>query len=163
MLKREAESELPGDESCPEKTPQTPQNFQEELYSTVSVHCTINAERQACEVRHLLLQHLGLFCRPWQNVRRRTTHQLETSHQQRKSDRNTLKISYLMGCKTPFSQHMDVIQVEMLFTNFFVVQNIAVSAADHGIYSVARFRKSDCKGGPYIYIYTLRSKSYYYT
>ena len=30
---------------------------------------------------------LGLFCRPWQNVRRRTTCQLEVSHQQRKSDR----------------------------------------------------------------------------
>ena len=57
------------------------------LYRTVSVRCTISAERQACEVQRLLLQFLGLFCHPWWNVRHRTARQLEASHQQRKGDR----------------------------------------------------------------------------
>ena len=67
----------------------THQNFwQKYIYicRNIYVHCTINAERPACEVQHLLLQFLGLFCRPWRNVWRRTTYQLEVSHQQRKSD-----------------------------------------------------------------------------
>ena len=98
--------------------------------------CTINAERQACEVQRLLLQFLGLFCRPWRNVRRRTTRQLEAPHQQRKGDRKYAEDFPLifMGC--------DVIWAEMLFTNFFVVHNITLSAADHDICSGAHFRKS---------------------
>ena len=70
------------------------------LYRTVSVRCKIIAERQAYEVQRLLLQFLELFCRPWRKVRRRTTRQLETSHQQRKSDRKYAEDFPLiyMGC-----------------------------------------------------------------
>ena len=80
----------------------TPKFLGRALYRNVSVHCTINVECQACEVQHLLLQFLGLFCRPWQNVRRRTTCQLETSHQQRKSNRKYSEDFPLifMGCET---------------------------------------------------------------
>ena len=56
MPKREAESELPGDESHQEK--RTPKFSGRVRYRTGSVHCTINAERQACEVQRLLLQFL---------------------------------------------------------------------------------------------------------
>ena len=157
MLKQEAESQLLGDESH-QKTAH--QNFQEEYYYFIQKSfCALYNQHRAPSMLNAVPASsvLGTFLSP-RNVRHRTTCQLKASHQQRKSDRNTLKISYLMGCKTPFSQHMDVIQVEMLFTNFFVVQNIAVSAADHGIYSVARFRKSDCKGGPYIYIHYAQNR-----
>ena len=44
---------------------------------------------------------------------------------------STLKILYFMVCEMPSSQHLDVIWAEMLFTNFFVVHNIALSAANH--------------------------------
>ena len=107
------------------------------LYRTISVRCTINAERQACEVQLLLLQFLRLFCRPWRNVRRRTTRQLEASHQQRKSDRKyaeDIPIIF-MGC--------DVIRAETLFTNFFVVHNITLSAANRDICSGAHFCRSE--------------------
>ena len=117
----------------------TPKFLERVLYRTVSVHCPISAERQACEVQHPLLQFLGLFCRPWRNVRRRTKRQLEASHQQRKSDRKYPEDFPLifMGC--------DVIWAEMLFTNFFVVHNITLSAADHDICSGAHFRKSELR------------------
>ena len=90
------------------------------LYRTVSVHCTINTERQACEVQRLLLHFLGLFCCPWWNVQHRTTCHLEASHQQRKNDRKYAEDFPLifMGC--------DIIRAETLFTNFFVVHNIAL-------------------------------------
>ena len=124
------------------------------LYRKVSVHCTINTERQACEVQHLLLQFLGTFCRPWWNVQRWTTRQLEVSHQQRKSDRKYAEEFPLifMGCEMPSSQHLDVIQAEMLFTNCFVVHNITLSPADHDICSGARFHKSELQRTIYIYI-----------
>ena len=95
-------------------------------YRTISVHCTISTECQACEVQRLLLQFLA-EC---------TTRQLEASHQQRKSERKYAEDFPLifMGC--------DVIQVETLFTNFFVVHNITLSAANHDICSGAHFRKS---------------------
>ena len=143
MPKRETESELLGDESRQKKcTPKFPGRV---LYRKVSVCCTINAERQACEVQRVLLQFLGLFCHPWQNVQRRTTHQLEASHQQRKSDKKYAEDFPLifMGCEMPSSQHLDVIQAEMLFTNFFVVHSIALSAANHDICAGAHFRKSE--------------------
>ena len=158
MLKREAESELPGDEACQKKcTPKFPGRV---LYRKVFVHCMINAECQACEVQCLLLLFLGLFCHPWRNVRRRTTRQLETSHQQRKSDRKYAEDFPLifMGCET---QYLDVIRTKTLFTNFFVVHNIALSAADHDICSGTRFHKSELRRRM-ICIYTLRSKSNYY-
>ena len=109
------------------------------LYRTVSVRCKIIAERQAYEVQRLLLQFLELFCRPWRKVRRRTTRQLETSHQQRKSDRKYAEDFPLiyMGC--------DVIRVETLFTNFFVMHHITLSAANHDICSGAHFRKSEMR------------------
>ena len=51
--KREAESELPVDESHQKKKlKKIPGRA---LYSTVSVRCTVNAERQACEVQRMLL------------------------------------------------------------------------------------------------------------
>ena len=51
--------------------------------------------------------------------------QLEASHQQRKSDGKYAEEFPLifMGC--------DVVRVEMLFTNFIVEHNIALSAANH--------------------------------
>ena len=55
----------------------TPTFLGRALYRKVSVCCMINVECQACEVQRLLLQFLGLFCRPWRNVQRRTTRQLE--------------------------------------------------------------------------------------
>ena len=63
--------------------------------------------------------------------------QLEASHQQRKSDRKYAEDFPLifMGC--------DVIREETLFTIFFVVHNIALSAADHDSCSGAHFRKSE--------------------
>ena len=109
MPKQGAESELPGDESHPKKrTPKFPGRVR---YRTISVHCTISTECQACEVQRLLLQFLA-EC---------TTRQLEASHQQRKSERKYAEDFPLicMGC--------DVIRAEMLFTNFFVVQNIAAN------------------------------------
>ncbi|MCB4781225.1 MAG: hypothetical protein LGB62_08475, partial [Sulfurovum sp.] len=51
----------------------------------------------------------------------------------------------LMGCEMPSSQHLDIIRAEMLFTNFFVVHNIALSAADHDICSGAHFCKSELR------------------
>ena len=82
-FKSPCRSELPGDESCQKKcTPKFPGRV---LYRKVSVHCTITAERQACEEQCLLLQFLGLFCHPWLNGRRQTMRQLEASHQQRTS------------------------------------------------------------------------------
>ena len=109
------------------------------LYRTVSVHCVINAEHQACEVQCLLLQFLGLSCRPWRNVRRQTTSQLEATHQQRKSVKKYAEDFPLifMGC--------DVNRVQTLFTNLFVVHNIALSAADHDICSGACFCKSELR------------------
>ena len=61
------------------------------LYRTVSVRCTINAERQACEVQRLLLQFLWLFCRPWRNVRRVN---LKRHINKGKAIGSTLKISH---------------------------------------------------------------------
>ena len=55
----------------------TPRISRKSIYRKVSAHCTISAECQACEVQLMLLQFLGFFCRPWQNVRCQTTHQLE--------------------------------------------------------------------------------------
>ena len=132
------------------------------LYSKVSMHCTINAEHQACEVQHLLLQFLGLSCRLWWNVRHRTTYQLKASHQQKKSDRKYAEDFpwIFMGCETSSSQHLDIIWVETLFTSFFVAQNSALSASDHDICSGARFCKSKLRRRTiYIYMYTLRSES----
>lgn len=37
-----------------------------------------------------------------------------------------LKIFHLMGCEMPSSQLLDVIQAEVLFTNFLVVHNISL-------------------------------------
>ena len=79
-------AEAPGWWISPEK--RTPKFLGRVLYRKVSVHCTINTEHPACEVQHLVLPFLGPSCRPWRNVRHRTMHQLEVSHQQRKSDRN---------------------------------------------------------------------------
>ena len=105
------------------------------LYRKVSVRCMINAD-QACEVQRLLLQFLGLFCRPWRNY---DVEQLEASHQQRKSDRKYAEDFPLIfiGC--------DVIRVEMLFTYFFLVRNIALSTAYHDICSGAHFRNSELR------------------
>ena len=57
----------------------------------------------------------------------------------RKSDRKYAEDFPLifMGC--------DVIRTETLFTNFFVVYNIALSAANHNICSGVRFRKSELR------------------
>ena len=76
------------------------------------------------------------FFSSWRNVRHRKTRQFEASHQQRKSDRKYAEDFpwIFMGC--------DIIRAEPLFTNFFVVHNIALSAADHDICSGAHFRKS---------------------
>ena len=85
MLKREAESKFPGNKSCQKthtkKNPSKVYMYTEKFL----VHCTINAERLACEVQCLLLKFLWLFCHPRQNVWRWTMHQ--ASHQQRKSGR----------------------------------------------------------------------------
>ena len=103
--------------------------------------CALYDQRRAptCEVQRLLLQFLGLFCHPWRNVRCRTMHQCEASDQQRKSNRKYAKDFPLIfiGC--------DVIRAETLFTNFFVVHNITLSAADHDICSGAHFRKSELR------------------
>ena len=61
----------------------TPKFLRRVSYRKVSVRCTINAERQACAMQHLLLQFLGLFCHLWQNLWCRTTRRLKVSHQQR--------------------------------------------------------------------------------
>ena len=127
------------------------------LYRKVSVHCTISAEHLACQVQHQLFQFLGLFCCPWRNVWRQTTHQLEASCRQRQSDRKYTKISHFRGCEMLSWQHLDVIWAEMLFTNFFVVQNIALSAANHDICSGACFCKLRWRTMymcVYIYIHT---------
>ena len=48
--------------------------FPRRIHGKVSMHCTINAERPACEVQCLLI---GLFCHPWWNVRHWMTHELK--------------------------------------------------------------------------------------
>ena len=123
MLKQGAESKLPGDES---RQKNTPKFLGRAFYRKVSVHCTINTERPACEVQHLLLLFLGHSCHPWRNVQCQTMHALKASLQQMKSDSKYAKISHFMGCEMRFSQHLDLIQVETFFINFFVVHNIAL-------------------------------------
>ena len=44
---------------------------------------------------------------------------------------STLKISHFVGCEMLSSQHLDVIQAEMLFTHFFVVHIALWVSADH--------------------------------
>ena len=88
-----------------------------------------NISTEECIVRSMQTAHhvkcsacfLRLFCLPWQNVRRQTTHQLEASHQQRKSNRKYAEDFPLicMGCEMLSSQHLDVFQDETLF-NFFL-------------------------------------------
>ena len=91
---------------------------------------------------------LGTFLSPMAEC---TTCQLEASHQQRKSDKKYAEDFPLifMGCEMPSSQHLDVIQAEMLFTNFFVVHSIALSAANHDICAGAHFRKSELRRAIY--------------
>ena len=118
-----------------------------------STHSTQHVKYSAC--------FLGHFCRPWQNVRRQTTGQLEASHQQRKSNRKYAEKFLFYGLWDTAWQHLDVIQAETLFTVlflFFVVHNIALSAADHARH-LAHFW-GNCDGGPK---YTLHSKSNYTT
>ena len=105
------------------------------IYKKVSVHCLISAECPACKVQHLLL---GIFLLPmaeWGHV------DSKRHFNKGKVIGSMLKISHFMGCEIPSSQHL--IRVEMLFTNFSVVHNIALSAADHDICSGAHFRKSE--------------------
>ena len=71
---------------------------------------------------------------------------------------NALKISHVIDCEMPSSQHLDTIRAEMLFANFFVMHNMALSAADHARHPAHASGKLNCEGGPY----TLRSKSNYY-
>ena len=104
----------------------TPEFSGRALYRKVSVHCTINTERPACEVQRLLLLFWGPSCHPWRTVQCQTMHALKASLQQMKSDSKYTKISHFMGCEMRFSQHLDVIQAEALFINFFVVHNIAL-------------------------------------
>ena len=109
------------------------QNFREE-YCTEQFLCVVRSTQSAKHVKCS-----ACFFSSWRNVRRRTTRQLEASHQQRKSDRKYAEDFPLifMGC--------DVIRGEKLFTNFFVVHNIALSAADHDICSGAHFCKSELR------------------
>ena len=69
---------------------------------------------------------LGIFLSPMAECMT-STHQLEVSPQQRQSNRKYTKISHFRGCEMLSWQHLDVIRAEMLFTNFFVVQNIAAN------------------------------------
>ena len=158
MPKQEAESELPGDKSCPKKT--HTKLFSKSIYIYISIQKSFCALYNQCRAPGMssaapAYSVLGTFLSPWRNIWRRTTCQLEASHQQRKSNRKYTKISHFMGCETPSSQHLDVIQAEMLFTNFFVVQNIALSAASHDICSGTCFRKSKLRRRT-IYIYIER-------
>ena len=92
------------------------------IYKKVSVHCLISAECPACKVQHLLL---GIFLLPmaeWGHV------DSKRHFNKGKVIGSMLKISHFMGCEIPSSQHL--IRVEMLFTNFFVVHNITLSAAN---------------------------------
>ena len=134
MPKREAESELLGDESCQKNAPKFLGRVCTEQFLCV-VQSTQSAKHVKCS---------ACFFSSWWNVQCRTTHQLEASHQQRKSDRKYAEDFPLicMGC--------DVIRAEMLFTNFFVVHNIALSAADHDICSGAHFCKSELRRTIYI-------------
>ena len=132
MPKREAENQLPGDKSHQKSTHQ---NFQEEYY-TEQFLCVVRSTQSAKHVKcsacffsswDFSVTHGGMY----------DVEQLEASHQQRKSDRKYAEDFPLifMGC--------DVIRAETLFTNFFVVHNIALSAANHDICSGAHFRKSE--------------------
>ena len=107
------------------------QNFQEE-YDTEQFLCVVRSMQSAKHVKCS-----ASFSSSWRNVQRQTMRQLEVSHQKRKSDRKYTEDFPLifMGC--------DVIQVETLFTNFFVVHNISLSAADHDICSGAHCCKSE--------------------
>ena len=126
------------------------------LYRNVSVHCTISVEHQACEVQHLFLQFLGLFCRPWQNVWRQKARQLEVSHQQRKSDRKYAEDFpwIFMGCEMPSSQHLDVIWVEMLFTNCSAEHHSLCSRSWHLFWRTFFLQKWGVKED-HVYIYAM--------
>ena len=106
------------------------QNFREE-YDTEQFLCIVQSTQSAKHVKCS-----ACFFSSWRNVRRRTTRRLEVSHQQRKSDMKYAEDFPLIftGC--------DVIWAEMLFTNFFVVHNISLSAASHDLCSGAHFHKS---------------------
>ena len=114
-------SELPGDKSHQKTTHQTLQ--EEYVYRKVSVHCTTSAEHPACEVQCWIL---GTFMLPMVECMMSSNwkHHINKG----KAVGSTLKISHFMGCETLSSQYLDVIWVEMLFTNFFVA-HIALSAA----------------------------------
>ena len=109
------------------------QNLQEE-YDTEQFLCVVRSTQSAKHVKCS-----ASFFSSWRNVQRRTMRQLEASHQKRKSDRKYAEDFPLifMGC--------DVIQAETLFTNFFVVHNISLSAADHDICSGTHFCKSELR------------------
>ena len=123
MLKWEAESELPGDES---RQKNKLQNFQEEYY-TEQFLCVVRSTQSAKHVKcsacffsswDFSVTHGGMY----------DIEQLKASHQQKKSDKKYAEDFPLifMGCETPSSQHLDVIRAETLFTKFFVVHNIAL-------------------------------------
>ena len=126
MPKQEAESKLPGDKSNQKNAHQ---NFQEEYY-TEQFLCIVRSTQST-----KLVKCSACFSSLW-NVRRRTTCRREVSHQQRKSNRKYAE---------DFPLIFRVIWAETLFTNFFVVHNISLSAADHDICSGAPFRKSELR------------------
>ena len=64
----------------------------------------------------------------------------------RKAIGSTLKIFHFMGCEMPFSEHLDIIWAETLFTSF-LVEDITLSAADRAGHLFGTcLQEIDCEG-----------------
>ena len=140
MLKRKAESELPGDKSSPKKhTKLSRQNISPEKFLCIvrSVQSTQHVKCSTC--------FLGLFCRPWRDIHR-MTHQLEASHQLRKRDRKDAENFPFNGLWdavfTAFGCNLSGDDFHLYYSQFFfLVHNIVLSAADHAKRLPHVFRK----------------------
>ena len=142
MPKWEAESKLPGNKSC-QKTHTKKKIHQKSICITKSFLCIVQSTQSA---RHVKCSACFLsFCDfSVTQGRMYDVEQCIKRHINKgKVVGSMLKISHFMGCETSSSQHLDVIRAEMLFTYFLVVQNIALSAANHDICSGSCFCKSE--------------------
>ena len=150
-FKRPHWSKLPGDKSHQKSTRQT---WQEEyVYRKVPVHYTTSVWSAVLDSWDSYVARGRTY-----DVKQRVSwkHHINEG----KAVGSTLNISHFMDCETLSLQHLDIVWVEMLFTNFFIAHNIAFSAAKCWTSVLAHVsRKWNCEGGPC----TLHSESDYYT
>lgn len=136
-FKRPHWSKLPGDKSHQKSTRQT---WQEEyVYRKVPVHCTTSVWSAVLDSWDSYVARGRMY-----DVEQRVSwkHHINEG----KAVGSTLNISHFMDCETLSLQHLDIVWVEMLFTNFFIVhtarsvvtgwlglkhQLLTRSAADH--------------------------------